>query len=167
MTLHLLKTELVDYTINGEKVEWDTTPIALIAVDSHKRAVYLTEDGKAYLPLKDNGAWEHKLGKELVVEGKNIILDLTSIMELPISDTEEEVKDERMFWEEHECRHCGAPMGIYSISKESYAKALSTRKCREFQNHTDSEARSIIGNARVDGVVIIFRVCSSCRSYEC
>lgn len=68
------------------------------------------------------------------------------------------------YYVERECKHCGAPMGIYTISPEEYCEARPSDKRIDFTNHTPEETG--VDSDDVDGVVMEYHVCSGCRSYE-
>lgn len=76
-------------------------------------------------------------------------------------------KTKQLYLEETECRHCGAPLNIFYITKDAFSRNTSAVKSISTINVTPEELDSIYGidDGNVAGVIHTLSTCSSCRQY--
>lgn len=172
----------VSTTINGQDIQWDLginrqwmSPVEVEIKNYGKLTAIVSlydEYANVFIELRHLDENLEPLNKNIKYVNNDVQFDAQSLLDdhlkvsvETLSELSTEVNGE--FYEERDCRYCGAPMGIFSISEKRYAETHGPKDCN-FHNLTSEEVDSCHGvdADKVRGVVLTEKsTCNCCREH--
>lgn len=175
-----VKSTNINTTINGKEIQWDLginrqwmSPVKVEVKNYGKLTAFITlydEYANIFIELRKLDENLEPLSVNVKYVNNDVQFDAQVLMDehlkVPVEDLSElstEVNGE--FYEERDCRYCGASMGVYAISEKQYSEIHGPKGC-EFHNLTLDEVNDCFGVDidKVRGVVLTERSsCNCCR----